>query len=108
MSSSSLSLTPLTTSLAAVALFSIGYYAGSLNKKRNPATPAAESRKSKLSDAKSSDEDEAFAQANKAELSALKAGMMEDCKMVLCVRTDLGMNKGKIAAQCSYDLLPSL
>ncbi|KAH6682566.1 peptidyl-tRNA hydrolase PTH2-domain-containing protein [Halenospora varia] len=29
----------------------------------------------------------------------------EDCKMVLIVRTDLGMTKGKIAAQCSHATL---
>ncbi|CAM1509465.1 Fc.00g032040.m01.CDS01 [Cosmosporella sp. VM-42] len=29
----------------------------------------------------------------------------EECKLVLCVRTDLGMTKGKIAAQCSHATL---
>ncbi|KAF2173307.1 hypothetical protein M409DRAFT_49768 [Zasmidium cellare ATCC 36951] len=29
----------------------------------------------------------------------------EECKLVLCVRTDLGMGKGKIAAQCSHATL---
>ena len=28
-----------------------------------------------------------------------------DCKMVLCVRTDLGMTKGKVAAQCCHAAL---
>ncbi|KAI0359172.1 peptidyl-tRNA hydrolase II [Trametes cingulata] len=33
------------------------------------------------------------------DLSAVKPGFMEPCKMVLVVRTDLGMSTGKIAAQ---------
>ncbi|KAF8591983.1 PTH2-domain-containing protein, partial [Ramaria rubella] len=41
-----------------------------------------------------SEEDEA--QSN---LNAVKAGPFEQCKMVLCVRTDLKMTPGKIAAQ---------
>ncbi|KAL7273856.1 Ribosome biogenesis protein erb1 [Rhizina undulata] len=32
-------------------------------------------------------------------------GNLEDCKMVLVVRTDLGMTKGKIAAQCGHATL---
>ncbi|KAK6500727.1 hypothetical protein TWF506_003491 [Arthrobotrys conoides] len=31
--------------------------------------------------------------------------LTEECKMVLCVRTDLGMTKGKIAAQCGHATL---
>ncbi|CDO72444.1 hypothetical protein BN946_scf184977.g145 [Trametes cinnabarina] len=33
------------------------------------------------------------------DLSAVKPGFLEPCKMVLVVRTDLGMTTGKIAAQ---------
>jgi len=32
-------------------------------------------------------------------------GSTEECKLVLVVRTDLGMGKGKIAAQCSHATL---
>ncbi|GAB7355678.1 hypothetical protein MBLNU459_g6382t1 [Dothideomycetes sp. NU459] len=32
-------------------------------------------------------------------------GLSEECKLVLVVRTDLGMTKGKIAAQCSHATL---
>ncbi|GAA94594.1 uncharacterized protein L969DRAFT_96221 [Mixia osmundae IAM 14324] len=35
-------------------------------------------------------------------LSKVKAALFEECKMILVVRTDLGMTKGKIAAQCSH------
>lgn len=33
-------------------------------------------------------------------MNALKAGLLEECKLVLLVRQDLKMDKGKIAAQC--------
>lgn len=33
------------------------------------------------------------------------SALTEECKMVLCVRTDLGMTKGKIAAQCGHATL---
>ncbi|PPR08125.1 hypothetical protein CVT24_012369 [Panaeolus cyanescens] len=35
------------------------------------------------------------------DLAAVKAGFLEPCKLVLVVRTDLGMTPGKIAAQLS-------
>lgn len=35
----------------------------------------------------------------------LSAGMFEECKLVLLVRTDLKMDKGKMAAQCSHATL---
>jgi len=39
------------------------------------------------------------------DLSKVKAGLLEECKLVLVVRTDLGMTKGKIAAQCGHATL---
>jgi len=39
------------------------------------------------------------------DLSRVQAGMFEECKLVLVVRSDLGMTKGKIAAQCSHATL---
>lgn len=38
-------------------------------------------------------------------MNALKAGLFDECKLVLLVRTDLKMDKGKIAAQCSHATL---
>lgn len=35
----------------------------------------------------------------------MQPGLMEEQKLVLVVRTDLGMTKGKIAAQCSHATL---
>ncbi len=29
----------------------------------------------------------------------------KECKMVICIRTDLGMSKGKVAAQCGHGVL---
>eukprot|EP00871_Galdieria_phlegrea_P005044 jgi/Galph1/5540/GphlegSOOS_G4181.1 len=45
-----------------------------------------------------------------SEYSAVRSGgtvrtCKEDCKLVLCVRTDLKMGKGKIAAQCGHATL---
>lgn len=41
-----------------------------------------------------------------AEMAPIAAGTgKEECKLVLVVRTDLGMTKGKIAAQCSHATL---
>ncbi|MCJ1230356.1 hypothetical protein MMC12_007029 [Toensbergia leucococca] len=47
------------------------------------------------------DEDE---EEEQGELKSFE-GNKEECKLVLVVRTDLGMGKGKIAAQCSHATL---
>ncbi|EKM60874.1 uncharacterized protein PHACADRAFT_247082, partial [Phanerochaete carnosa HHB-10118-sp] len=39
------------------------------------------------------------------DLSSVKPGLLEPCKMVLVVRTDLKMTTGKIAAQCGHATL---
>lgn len=39
------------------------------------------------------------------DMNAIKAALLEECKLVLVVRTDLKMDKGKIAAQCSHATL---
>lgn len=41
----------------------------------------------------------------RSRMQSLKAGLLEECKLVLLVRTDLKMAKGKIAAQCSHATL---
>lgn len=41
----------------------------------------------------------------KVDMNAVKAALLEECKLVLIVRTDLKMDKGKIAAQCSHATL---
>ncbi|KAJ2928745.1 hypothetical protein H1R20_g8213, partial [Candolleomyces eurysporus] len=50
------------------------------------------------------DEDD-FEDVADGDLSAISAGFTEPCKLVLVVRTDLGMTSGKIAAQCGHATL---
>ncbi|KAL6717654.1 hypothetical protein ACLMJK_005569 [Lecanora helva] len=53
----------------------------------------------------SEEEDEdSESERGKVDLKAFE-GNREECKLVLVVRTDLGMGKGKIAAQCSHATL---
>lgn len=87
-----------------------GYYLGQAraigvfgNPVTRPSGPSDE--ESDISDADaagSGDEDE-----DVQDLGELKTfpGSTEECKLVLVVRTDLGMGKGKIAAQCSHATL---
>lgn len=53
----------------------------------------------------SGSEDEDDEKVAQADLGAIKAGMMEECKLVLVVNDSLKMTKGKIAAQCSHATL---
>ncbi|KAH6603907.1 peptidyl-trna hydrolase 2 [Trichoderma cornu-damae] len=46
-----------------------------------------------------------FGDSGLAEKRSLMMETSEECKLVLVVRTDLGMTKGKIAAQCSHATL---
>ncbi|KAL7785815.1 peptidyl-tRNA hydrolase PTH2 domain-containing protein [Trichoderma ceciliae] len=46
-----------------------------------------------------------FGHSDVAEKRSLMMDTSEECKLVLVVRTDLGMTKGKIAAQCSHATL---
>ncbi|KIO34771.1 hypothetical protein M407DRAFT_240569 [Tulasnella calospora MUT 4182] len=39
------------------------------------------------------------------DLASVTPGLFEECKMVLVVRSDLGMTRGKIAAQCGHATL---
>ncbi|CAE7232262.1 unnamed protein product [Rhizoctonia solani] len=92
--------------IAATALVSatIGYWAGvgSSLKYTNvtPKPSPAPSVKGEGSDEEDSDEER-----DDTNLGEVKAGMMEECKLVLVVRTDLGMTKGKVAAQCGHATL---
>jgi PTH2 family peptidyl-tRNA hydrolase len=71
---------------------SIGLFGGSVTSSRQNKAKA----ESETDD--SSDEDET------QDLGEF-AGNNEECKLVLVVRTDLGMTKGKIAAQCGHATL---
>ncbi|KAF8264423.1 peptidyl-tRNA hydrolase PTH2-domain-containing protein [Lactarius quietus] len=50
----------------------------------------------------SSDDEESTADGD---LSTVSAGLLQPCKLVLVVRTDLKMTTGKIAAQCGHATL---
>ncbi|KAG8714801.1 hypothetical protein FRC08_011432 [Ceratobasidium sp. 394] len=78
----------------------IGYWAGvGSNLKYTNVTP-------KPSPASSTKGDESDEEENgDGNLGDVKAGLMEECKLVLVVRTDLGMSPGKIAAQCGHATL---
>ncbi|KAH7340995.1 PTH2-domain-containing protein [Rhizoctonia solani] len=93
--------------VVAVALVSatIGYWTGvgsslgytNVTPKQSPA-PSVKGEGSAKEDSDDEEQDD-------TNLGEVKAGMMEECKLVLVVRTDLGMTKGKIAAQCGHATL---
>ncbi|KAF2470665.1 PTH2-domain-containing protein [Lindgomyces ingoldianus] len=72
---------------------SIGFFGGSAIS-----PPSTSNGKQAEDSEESSDEDD------EAALSDF-AGSTEECKLVLVVRTDLGMTKGKIGAQCGHATL---
>jgi len=86
------------------ASLSIGYRLGtqSINSPP-PLTPDSESDV-EVQEAEEDSEDEGEEIAD-GDLSTIKAGFMEQCKLVLVVRTDLKMSPGKISAQCGHATL---
>ncbi|GHJ85371.1 hypothetical protein NliqN6_1773 [Naganishia liquefaciens] len=80
------------------------------NKKKNKAKQqAAKDDATKAAaegelDAGSDSEDEKAA-VTEASLDQVKPGKWEECKLVLVVNQELGMGKGKIAAQCGHATL---
>ncbi|KAH6618944.1 peptidyl-tRNA hydrolase PTH2-domain-containing protein [Boeremia exigua] len=67
------------------------------------APPRGKSGKAHESEAESSDDEDEDEDDDTA--PAEFPGHSEECKMVLVVRTDLGMTKGKIGAQCGHATL---
>ncbi|KAJ7102150.1 PTH2-domain-containing protein [Mycena belliarum] len=72
-----------------VTSLALGYYLGRRSPPSQPKT---------LDDPLSEDEGE----PRDGDLSAVTAGFLEPCKLVLIVRTDLKMTPGKISAQCGH------
>lgn len=66
-------------------------------KQKNVPVPAAAEEGEIDTGSDSEDEKDAVSQAS---LDQVKAGKWEECKLVLVVNQELGMTKGKIAAQC--------
>ncbi|GAA5929378.1 hypothetical protein JCM21900_002281 [Sporobolomyces salmonicolor] len=89
---------------AAVGLASglIGYFIGV--GATLPITRGLEQSK-KANEAEESDYETDSDEGDGDELAMIKAEGDEPCKLVLVVRTDLNMNKGKIAAQCGHATL---
>ncbi|KAI0803070.1 peptidyl-tRNA hydrolase PTH2-domain-containing protein [Irpex lacteus] len=106
--------TLLTAAALVASSLAIGYAAG---YKSRPATTTTPQTKGKESTTPASQVNEQKEQAGNegsdsedeevadGDLSAVRAGMLEPCKLVLVVRTDLGMSPGKIAAQCGHATL---
>lgn len=88
----------------------LGYRLGSLTSAGTSASPVTAVEKVSETKTESAavqeddydDEDEELADGD---LAAISAGLLEPCKLVLVVRTDLGMTSGKIAAQCGHATL---
>lgn len=106
-------MSPATTSVLAshIALGAaglvVGYYIGlgrSLFSYRSKANRRAGEEDESDIDS-DSDDGEDLDLTDEKKMNVLKAGLMEECKLVLLVRTDLKMDKGKIAAQCSHATL---
>ncbi|KAL1952192.1 hypothetical protein VTO73DRAFT_1341 [Trametes versicolor] len=89
-----------------LASLSAGYALGALTGKGNTASTADASAAPKpTEDAQSEESDSEEEDVADGDLSAVKPGFLEPCKMVLVVRTDLGMSTGKVAAQCGHATL---
>ncbi|KAM0792874.1 hypothetical protein ACM66B_002637 [Microbotryomycetes sp. NB124-2] len=89
-----------TVAAASVASGLIGYFIGMGSTL--PISRGGASRTTQVSD---DDEDDDSVVGDEDDLKGLKAVGDEPCKLVLVVRTDLGMTKGKIAAQCGHATL---
>ncbi|KAG8936327.1 hypothetical protein FRC03_000113 [Tulasnella sp. 419] len=109
---------------ASVVSLTIGYYIGSSNTRSSdkslppPAqlkrlkTPASSSPSepalsipTSAEDADESGSESGEEAAGDTDLASIKPGLLEECKLVLVVRTDLKMTTGKIAAQCGHATL---
>ncbi|GAA5870975.1 hypothetical protein JCM16303_001648 [Sporobolomyces ruberrimus] len=91
-----------TAAAVGVASGLIGYFVGVGSTL--PITRSIEKGKQKA-EAEESDYETESESGDDDELKTVKAEGDEPCKLVLVVRTDLNMNKGKIAAQCGHATL---
>ncbi|THV07567.1 PTH2-domain-containing protein [Dendrothele bispora CBS 962.96] len=98
---------PLYVAIAIGAL-SAGYYTGvtlrpKKSRKSSPVPPASTVLQKDTKDAEESDSESSS--DDHEEISRLELLPTDECKLVLIVRTDLGMTTGKVAAQCSHATL---
>ncbi|KAJ7102144.1 PTH2-domain-containing protein [Mycena belliarum] len=73
----------------------LGYFTGS---RRSISHPGSQPKSDVIEQSESDTESE-------EDVDVSKLTIQDDCKLVLVVRTDLGMSTGKIAAQCSHATL---
>ncbi|KAH8100537.1 peptidyl-tRNA hydrolase PTH2-domain-containing protein [Cristinia sonorae] len=105
MSSFSSSQIAQGVALVAVSL-SVGYALGASSFRTTSASPPPkqpEPPTEETEEEESGSEDEE--DVADGDLTQVKPGMFEECKLVLVVRTDLKMTTGKIAAQCGHATL---
>ncbi|KAK7058281.1 hypothetical protein VNI00_001912 [Paramarasmius palmivorus] len=98
---------PFYAAVVAVAL-SVGYFAGvSTSKPRDQVSriPKPTGEISKEEEESSDAESETSSVQGDQDLSSVELLPEDECKLVLVVRSDLGMSTGKIAAQCSHATL---
>ncbi|KAI0085616.1 peptidyl-tRNA hydrolase PTH2-domain-containing protein [Irpex rosettiformis] len=113
MSSSTSTL--LTSAALVASSLAIGYAVGYSSRSAPTTQPKetvkdAEESASTTSISKQQSVEEEYSDSEEEEaadgdLSAVKPGFLEPCKLVLVVRTDLKMTSGKIAAQCGHATL---
>ncbi|KAH0838577.1 peptidyl-tRNA hydrolase 2 [Lanmaoa asiatica] len=83
----------------------LGFYLGAHFGAKDaplPSPPPQSKAEREREPEESDNEDEELADGD---LSSVKPRMLEQCKLVLVVRTDLKMTQGKIAAQCGHATL---
>ncbi|KAJ2920411.1 hypothetical protein MD484_g67, partial [Candolleomyces efflorescens] len=101
-SSSSVKDVALITALSLASL-GAGYFLGArVTESTAPTLPdsgsPSDSAQTKADPKPEDEDDDDFEDIADGDLSAISAGFSEPCKLVLVVRTDLGMSSGKIAA----------
>ncbi|TFY72648.1 hypothetical protein EVG20_g358 [Dentipellis fragilis] len=91
----------------AVASLSVGYWLGTRRTAKPTAGDAAATKAtaSESQVVQEGDNDSDSEAEADGDLASVKAGLFEDTKLVLVVRSDLGMSTGKVAAQCAHATL---
>ncbi|KAG7099473.1 hypothetical protein E1B28_001322 [Marasmius oreades] len=95
---------PFYTAVIAVAL-SLGYIAGSKSKPLNQTRPEQEIKGNDTQTHGRDSDSETSSLDGDQNLSTVELLPEDEYKLVLVVRTDLGMSTGKMAAQCSHATL---
>ncbi|KIO02412.1 hypothetical protein M404DRAFT_28001 [Pisolithus tinctorius Marx 270] len=96
MSSSVRNITALSCLVVAGVSVGLGYLIGSRSSSITAPSPPVAQHQPEGDQGDGEEEEEDLADGD---LAAIKPGMLQQCKLVLVVRTDLGMTTGKIAAQ---------